>query len=388
MAPVQVVIHQVRRAHRLLWLGLLFFGLAMGIGFNWDRAWHSTHPFEDFWSPPHLFIYVMFGLCAGVTARMAADPGVRQVLGSAMTLPGLPLAVPASLVLLSLGVATIGLAGGLDSIWHSTFGLDETSWSTPHAMLGWGLLLTFFGFLAVRWGLRTHRPLSWLTTGFFALLALAFLVNIPLAQLDRTRELAEATALLPVLAADPNVQHIYRVYAQWDLTRQSILFLPLAAAAVGAGLAVLRRLVPNVWLALLVSLVLTGITVAGDRRTAAYFGLADDPRTWAPLAIAPALVAFLVLHRFRLPPRVAWTAAGLLFGLLGVPIWGQPAATAVFTGLTMPLGADFGERLWRVIDRPTRRGVLLTTSIISLAIPVSLGVVDLYLRSRTPWANP
>jgi hypothetical protein len=44
-------------AYRLLWLALASDLLAFGIGFDWDRRWHATLAFEDFFSPPHLFIY-------------------------------------------------------------------------------------------------------------------------------------------------------------------------------------------------------------------------------------------------------------------------------------------------------------------------------------------
>ena len=43
-------------ANRVQWLAVVFDILAFGVGFGWDRSWHATHPFEDFFSPPHLFI--------------------------------------------------------------------------------------------------------------------------------------------------------------------------------------------------------------------------------------------------------------------------------------------------------------------------------------------
>ena len=49
-------------AYRLLWLAVLFDVLAFGVGFAWDRQWHSTHPSEDFFSPTHLFVYPMHSL--------------------------------------------------------------------------------------------------------------------------------------------------------------------------------------------------------------------------------------------------------------------------------------------------------------------------------------
>ena len=35
-------------AFRALWLAVLFDFLDFGIGFGWDRSWHTSHPFEDF----------------------------------------------------------------------------------------------------------------------------------------------------------------------------------------------------------------------------------------------------------------------------------------------------------------------------------------------------
>lgn len=373
----------VGRAHRLVWQALLCFGLAVALGFTWDRAWHTSRPFEDFWSPPHLFIYGMFALCAATVARMVADRAVRQAVGAAFRLPLLRIEVPGSLALLGGGIATIGLAGLLDNAWHTAFGLDETSWSTPHAMLGWGLLLTFHGFLSVWLALRPGGWQGWLTRGGFGLLALGFLTGVPLVQFDRTRELAAAIAALPVLAAEPDAQRTFRLYRAWDLTKQSGLYVPIAAAAAGAGLAVLQRLVARGGLAVLVALLFTAVTMAGERRTAAFFGLAGDARTWAPLPLVPALSVYLVLHWRRLPTRLAWAAAGLVFGLQAGATWGQGPAAGLGAALGMPLGAGLGERLWRVVDQPTRRCVLRLVGAVGLALPLGLGLVDLALRART-----
>ena len=59
-------------AYRLLRLAVAFDVLAFGVGFGWDRRWHATHPFEDFFSPPHLFVYSMHFL-ATLTLTGALD---------------------------------------------------------------------------------------------------------------------------------------------------------------------------------------------------------------------------------------------------------------------------------------------------------------------------
>src|SRR5258708_31666358 len=42
------------RAHRLLWLPVVFHLLPFGLGFRSDRPWHATPPLSDFFPPPHL----------------------------------------------------------------------------------------------------------------------------------------------------------------------------------------------------------------------------------------------------------------------------------------------------------------------------------------------
>lgn len=54
---------------RPFWFAVFFDFLAfgVGVGFGWDRRWHATHPFEDFFSAPQLF-----------------EPTRRRVLGFAI----------------------------------------------------------------------------------------------------------------------------------------------------------------------------------------------------------------------------------------------------------------------------------------------------------------
>jgi hypothetical protein len=127
-------------AYGLLWLAVVFDVLAFGIGFGWDRSWHATHPFEDFFSPPHLFIYSMH-LCATLTlAYIAFTPELRRWFGDTFALPLVPFPVPGPIALAGGGFVMTGLAGFFDGIWHTVFGLDETLWSFPHSMPGWGLM--------------------------------------------------------------------------------------------------------------------------------------------------------------------------------------------------------------------------------------------------------
>lgn len=133
----------LKTAYRLLWLAVIFDFLAFGIGFEWDRRWHATHAFEDFFSPPHLFIYSMH-FCATITlAYIAFTPGLRRWFGATFRLPIVPFPIPGAIGLAGAGFGVVALAGVFDAIWHSSFGLDETNWSFSHSMLGWGLFIVF-----------------------------------------------------------------------------------------------------------------------------------------------------------------------------------------------------------------------------------------------------
>jgi len=127
-------------AYRLLWLAVVLDLLAFGIGFDWDRRWHATHAFEDFFSLPHLFIYSMH-LCTTITlAHIAFTPDLRRWFGPTFRLPIVPFPIPGAIGLAAAGFGVVALAGVFDAIWHTTFGLDETNWSFPHSMFGLGPL--------------------------------------------------------------------------------------------------------------------------------------------------------------------------------------------------------------------------------------------------------
>src|SRR5437868_4170546 len=124
----------VRRAQIWLWLTFVFFLAGIGIGTGWDRRWHATHPFEDFFSPPHLFIYVNVILPSACVAYITFNRKLRTVFGTGEPLAPFPFKVPPSLMLLGAGFVVLGLGGLCDGIWHTLFGLDETNWSLPHSM--------------------------------------------------------------------------------------------------------------------------------------------------------------------------------------------------------------------------------------------------------------
>src|SRR4029077_12628117 len=160
-------------AYRLLWLAVLFDVLAFGVGFGWDRRWHATHPFEDFFSPPHLFIYSMHFLAQLPLIWITFMPDLRAHFGRAFRLVPFPFRVPGAIAIAGGGFVVTAIAGVFDAIWHTTFGLDETAWSFPHSMLGWGIFVAFVGIVACRIAIAEQFPIGWPSAIVFGFLLIA-----------------------------------------------------------------------------------------------------------------------------------------------------------------------------------------------------------------------
>jgi hypothetical protein len=383
-----------QRAHR--WL-VRTFGLVVGgmiIGREWDRAWHATHPFENFYSPPHLFIYSMATATTLLAAALALIPALRAPFGSPMRVWGVPFPVPAPVVLWLGGFALLGLAGLLDDLWHSTCGLDETGWSTPHAMIGWALLTITWGFVACRLALRPARPLPRYTAVGLAFIVLACSATPFLGPLSANNSPAvvEAVRRIPTLAAQPPFEHTARIYLAWDLTRTNWLLLPLGALWAGAALALLRALDPRLWVslaALTIWTVLELILQRGQARTLdQFYPVLADRAAWLPLPILPAALAVFGLRRLRLPAGICWAVGGLTWGLCVLAVWGPQSPLLALAGLVLavllvPAGAALGVRIAGVLLHPSGRTVPWLV-LFALTIPLLTGLVDLYLRLHTP----
>jgi hypothetical protein len=371
-----------RSAYRWLWAAVVFSLLAFGVGAAWDRGWHASHPFEDFWSPPHIFIYTNHLLATLALARIAFAPQLRRHFGAPMQVPVLG-EMPPALVLAGGGFAVISLAGGLDSIWHTRFGLDETAWSLPHSMLGSGILLGLLGFASARFALADERPVAAWAPAVFAVVLMGTIVGVLLGPLDNNRspEQVAAIARIPVLADTPAFQHAARIYATWDLMRTGPLFIPLSAFVVGIALSFAWTLVARWWVFLVVAFAAT--VLSGERGTAEYLGIASVPRNVAPLPYLVPAVAVLALSAIRLPRPIAWGAAGLGWALACAAVWSGSGPGIVLGMPLMALGAPLGASIARLVRAPDRR-VLGLVVVIGLALPVVTGLVDLSLRARTP----
>lgn len=376
----------IKSARRLLWLAFALDVLAFGVGLYWDNQWHRTNRFDDFFSPPHLFIYATHLVATIAFAVLTFRADLRRWFGPTFLFKPFPFPVPGVLALAGAGFVLIGLAGLFDAIWHTAFGLDETNWSLPHSLFKWAVYLEFVGLAACRLALAQRLPVTWpaaVVLGFM-------LLSLPFEPLGGPLfdNLGPATvreiATFPELARSAPFQHTTRLYLLWGLTRESALFAPVISLAVGLGLGLLFRYERR----LVVILAVAAVVTAGSQ---------VGPTPWVVIpVIAPALIVAFRGRRLR---SVDWLIAGVLFGLATAVIWGvvvpgelhdstpRPELLllgALASGPLMSLGAVGADRVWQVLAAPSRRGVLVVASAFGIAAPIACGVVDLWLRFHTP----
>jgi len=360
-------------AYRLLWLAVIFDVLAFGVGFGWDRRWHATHPFEDFFSPPHLFVYSTHFFATLTLMWITFMPDLRAHFGRAFRLVPFPFPVPGAIAIAGGGFVVTALAGIFDAIWHTAFGLDETAWSFPHSMLGWGIFVAFVGIVACRIAIGHEFPIGWPSAIVFGFLLLAVSIDRIADPFDRNISIAELEVIrrTPVLASEPPFQHTIRIYEAYDITRLNVLFIPLAAIGAGLCIRLLQRFAPR-------PLLILGLTA-----------VVSYTAPWIPY-LAPGAVVALAGRRIT-----SWrwlAAAGLAFGLaaavISVAIGGGEVGLPVFSALAaMPafaLGAWLADRVWSIVADPARRPVLLFVVLAGTGAPALTGALDLYLRTHTP----
>ncbi len=381
----------LRRALALLWLLSAWFVVTVVVGRAWDAAWHVRHIFETFWSPPHLFIYTACTIAGLLAAALVLVPSLRRCFGGGLQVASLPFEVPGALYIVSAGFVMLGFAGlALDNVWHTRFGLDETNWSAPHAMIGWSLFVVVLGLVAARLALRGVYPLRWFTGMTLGLLVLAF-SGVLLGPLGRnhTPDTLRAIAAIPALAAQPAAQHSYRIYLAWNLTRTNPLIIPLGALWAGVVLALLRGIDRRAGVLLAAVVLWTLLGALGDLRSAARLETVRPfmrtPATWLPLPILPAALALLGALRLGWSERRAGYVAGLVFGILAYLVWVNMLLALPLVLLAAPalaLGMWLGRSVSRTLDTPTGLGAR-ALPLIAVIVPLLTGAVDLYLRMRT-----
>ncbi|OLC53735.1 MAG: hypothetical protein AUH85_13470 [Chloroflexi bacterium 13_1_40CM_4_68_4] len=365
VANTSVARSPVNVAYRALWVAVIFDFLAFGVGFDLDRRWHATHPFEDFFSPPHLFIYSMHFLATMTLAYIAFTPSLRAVFGRTFRLFPLPFPVPGPIALAGGGFVVTALAGVFDGIWHTVFGLDETLWSFPHSMLGAGIFVAFVGIAACRWAIREETPI-----GIWSALVFGLLLFETAAQrftgpigTNLSPEVLDYISRIPVLAASPPFQHTIRIELAYDLHRLNPLFVPLASLSTGMTFALLRSF---------------------DRRplvTLVLSALASWTSTLVPYLI-PGIV--LVIGGETRTTSAIWWLAGFGFAATAAAIWFGTIGSVIVGTLLFQAGVWLGRLVWSVVERPERGRVLAFVILFGIAYPALTGIVDLALRARVP----
>jgi hypothetical protein len=387
------VLMRPRLAHRLLLLATGVFLVGFVVGSLWDAWWHLTRTFEnDFFSPPHVFSYLMATATGLIVMSMVFIDPVRRCFGPGFQVGFLPFEVPGALFLLGGGMVGLGFAGlVLDNFWHTQFGLNETRWSFPHAMIGSTILLVGLGVVSCRLALRPHRPLYWQTALLLAICGVGGLGGWmgPLSA-NFTPATVEAAAQIPIYSEQLPVQQLNRIYQEWNLNRTHPLLIPLAAIWAGMTLAFLRRLNGRWWMFLL----LVGLigSFSEGRNGVDFLSQYDarvlqDPANWQPLPLFWAGVTVLLLQRLKVPERWAYALAGLLFGVIIHLIWGNQPVGWLLVLLSVPLcvwGAHLGRVVYGIVEQPVAlRPVLALILVVAVGVPFITGLVDLALRAAT-----
>jgi hypothetical protein len=107
------------------------------IGGSWDISNHLLNKPESFFSAPHGLLYL--GVAAAIVGSCITFRASKPAYRSYQLL-----AVPTNLVI--AGIAMLLIAGPVDFVWHSAFGLDGLL-SPPHFVLIMGMIICSFGSL-------------------------------------------------------------------------------------------------------------------------------------------------------------------------------------------------------------------------------------------------
>ena len=373
------------RAHRNVLAVFGFVFVAITVGRSWDGLWHTTHEFDDFFSPPHIFIYSCVAAAMVLYARILLRPDLTRWFGAPVRVPVAGVRVPGSLLNLGLGLAVIGAAGVFDATWHTLFGLDETNWSTPHAMLGWGIFLAVLGYVSCRLALDATHPTSGVGKAIIAAIVVFAAMAPSMGPIGQIRGPAETerVARIPVLAADENAQHGFRVLLEYNINRTHPVFVVLVALWAVGVVALLRRLDRRTGFVLGVCGAITLFQFGGRR--------APDGLEYVlpPPVIVAALLVVGIIAAGR-SERLAWAVAGLGTGVaafLGWGLAGDPAVALALVPLTPVVGVVggwLGRFVWQTIAEPTAKRTLALGVLGGIGCPLATGLVDLYMRSSVP----
>lgn len=156
-----------------LW-GAFLSNLCMLVGWHWDISWHRSIGRDTVWTPPHISIYLALIVAFIYNSSLI----VSQTFGSRRDVPGIRIFGfngPSGAFLTLWAILLQFVAIVFDNWWHNVYGLDVAVFSPPHALLGCGITLYYFGQFMLAALYRnsvpsTDAPSFWITVVLWAFL--------------------------------------------------------------------------------------------------------------------------------------------------------------------------------------------------------------------------
>ena len=373
-----------RRTRRRIRAMFLFTVVGAFIAAAWDGYWHVTREFDGFFSPPHVMAYSVAMISAVLVNQTLLSRRWRGQLGPGFRIPVLPFEVPGSLFILGAGLVMLGFAGlVLDNIWHTLFGLSETGWSFPHAMIGWALIITILGYTST-WLASGGMHWFWkLLIGWLVLIMVGGVIMGPIGKFQ-TNDVALAYSRIPVNLSQEATRTLFDVYLTHNLNRTNPFILLLAPLGAAAGLAFTRRLSGSAVVFLVVALLASGDDQGSLQNVSGYVsGLLDNPINYAGLPVLTLAGVYLVLEKVRVHRSFAWAIGGLAFGLVLLARYGIEPAIPGFVLLSAPMayvGASLGDEAYHIVHEPLSWQVIAPLIGAGVAFPLVTGMIDLALR--------
>jgi hypothetical protein len=124
-----------------------FSALCIVVGLRWDLSWHLSVGRDNFFSPPHILIY-LGGLLGGMSPgiKMIRDSffSSQQTKKSRVRIWGIFYGSTGGLFCI-WGACAMLTSAPFDDWWHNAYGLDIVIRSPPHSLLGMGMFFLQFG---------------------------------------------------------------------------------------------------------------------------------------------------------------------------------------------------------------------------------------------------
>lgn len=121
--------------------------LFSAVGILWDISWHASIGRDQFFSPPHILIYlgaILGGFFSGVQVLLNTFLVRGEARGAYVKVWGVFYSSLGSMFCIWGAIAMLTSAP-FDNWWHSAYGLDVKVFSPPHALLLLGIFFLEFG---------------------------------------------------------------------------------------------------------------------------------------------------------------------------------------------------------------------------------------------------